>query len=89
MEIIPKAGKVMIKFLEEKQGNIITPETVKKKNRKRRRWAEVLVAGTPLPEEREFMPGDVICVSTAGIKMNDDDTAIIDTDKIMLINEDK
>jgi co-chaperonin GroES (HSP10) len=87
MEIMPKAGKVMIKFLKEKQGSIITPDTVKKKNRKRRRWAEVLVAGTPLPEEREFKRGDVICVSTAGIKMNDDDTAIVDTDKILLYED--
>jgi co-chaperonin GroES (HSP10) len=87
MEIIPKAGKVMIKFLKEEEGTIVTPETVKKKNRKRRRWAEVIIAGTPLPEEKEYNRGDVICVSTAGIKMNDDDTAIIDTDKILLYED--
>jgi co-chaperonin GroES (HSP10) len=84
MEIIPKAGKVMVKFLKEEEGTIVTPEAVKKKNRKRRRWGEVILAPAPLPEEKEFKAGEIICFSTAGIKMNDDDTAIVDTDKILL-----
>lgn len=86
MEIIPKSGKVMIEFINDKTSTLIEPESVKKKNQKRRRWGKVIMSSRPLPEEEEINVGDIVCFSTAGIKMiEDSDMAIIDRDKIMLV----
>ena len=85
MEIIPKSGKVMIEFINDKTSTLIEPDSVKKKNRKRRRWGKVVCASHPIPEEEEINAGDIVCFSTAGIKMvEDSEMAIIDRDKIML-----